>query len=249
MALYTAEGIVLRTRNLGEADRIITLYTRERGKVEGVARGSRRSRSRLIGGTQLFTHGRYMLFSGRSLDTLSQAEIRQSFAGLREDLVKMAYASYMAELMDTLVEPGEPSEDLFCLLRDALANLERGGDAAHVARWYELRLMAILGYEPELSACLGCGRGELDGVRFSAREGGLLCPDCAGRDGSAVPIGRSAIEVMRRLVATDGERLGILRPSKADLELIEHIGRAFIDARLPRPLKSLGFLTSVRHLA
>jgi len=71
MALYKTEGIVIRTRNLGEADRIITLYTRDRGKVEGVARGSRRARSRLMGATQLFTYGHYLMYSGRSLDTMS----------------------------------------------------------------------------------------------------------------------------------------------------------------------------------
>ena len=151
MALYKTEGIVLRTRNLGEADRIITLYTREHGKVEGVDRGSRRVRRGLMGGTQLFTHGRYMLYSGRSLETVSQAEIKRSFVGLRDDLVKLAHASYIAELLDVSLEPGEPSEDLFVLLQESFVAIDDGLSPALVSRWYELRLMDLLGYQPEFA--------------------------------------------------------------------------------------------------
>lgn len=248
MALYKTEAIVLRTRNIGEADRVVTLYTRDRGKVEGVARGSRRAKSRLAGVTQLFTYGRYMLFSGRSLETISQAEIAESFNGLREDLVKMAHASYVAELFDVSLEPGEPSEDLFELLRDALYVLDRGLMPALVVRWFELRLMDLLGYHPQLTACVGCG-GDAGEARFSVREGGLLCSRCLAKDPTAIPVGRSSVEWMKRLITTESGRLGIMRPSERDLGALEAVSRAYIDFRLPRPLKSVAFLASVRDLA
>lgn len=249
MPLYKAEGIVLRTRNLGEADRIITLYTREQGKVDCVARGSRRTRSRLLGGTQLFTHGRYMLYSGRSLDSLNQAEIKESFARLREDLVKMGYASYLAELLDVVTEPGEPSEDIFHLILDAYHGLQRDVTPATVARWFEFRLMALLGYEPELEHCVGCGREAEIEVHFSSREGGLICRNCLERDGSSLSIRRSTVELLKHFLAMEGSRLGIVRPSAADLSLLESLGRAYVDERLPRPLKSLTFLASIQDLA
>ena len=249
VALYKAEGIVLRTRNLGEADRIITLYTREQGKVDCVARGSRRARSRLMGGTQLFTHGRYMLFSGRSLDSLNNAEIKQSFAKLREDLVKLGYASYLAELLDVATEPGEPSEDIFHMILDAFLGLERDVTPGTVARWFEFRLMALLGYEPELEQCVACGGSVAGEVRFSSKEGGLLCSECVGRDRSAIALRRSTVELLKHFVSMEGTRLGIVRPSHGDLALLEEVGRSFVDERLPRPLKSLGFLSSIRDLA
>ena len=249
MALYTAEGVVLRARNLGEADRIITLYTRGHGKVECVARGARRARSRLMGGTQLFTHGRFALFSGRSLDTLSQAEIVQSFAGLREDLVTLGYASYFAELLDAGTEPGEPSEDVFGLILDAFSGLERGVSPAIVARWFEFRLMALLGYRPQLDVCAACGKTAAGEVRFDPVEGGLVCTACAGGSGPAVAFGRSTVEVLRHLMSAEGRRLGVIRPSATDLALLEEAARRFVDARLGRPLKSLGFLASIRDLA
>src|SRR5690606_37938678 len=148
VALYKTEAIVLRTRNLGEADRIVTLYTRDRGKVEGVARGSRRAKSRLTGATQLFTYGRYLMFSGRSLDTVSQAEIVESFAGLRYDLVSMVYARCIADALDVTVEAGELSEALFVLVHGAWAAVDRALPPELVARWLVLRLMDLIGYRP-----------------------------------------------------------------------------------------------------
>lgn len=248
MALYKTEGIVVRTRNLGEADRIITLYTRERGKIEGVARGSRRARSRLMGATQLFTYGRYMMYSGRTLETVSQAEIKRSFAGLREDLVKMAHASYIAELLDLSLEPGEPSEDLFVLLHQTFVAIDEGLSPGVVLRWFELHLMELLGYQPELHQCVSCGQA-VDEARFSIREGGLLCPRCLSKDGTAIPVGRSTVQWMKQLLLTPAERLGVLRPSLDDGRELEVVGRAYVDYRLPRPLKSLDFLSAIKDLA
>ena len=249
MALYTAEGIVLRTRNLGEADRIVTLYAREQGKVEAVARGARRVRSRLTGATQIFTHGRYVLFSGRTLDTLSQAEIVQSFAPLREDLIKMAHASYLAELLDVCVEPGEPSEDLFALVLGGLQALAAGVDPRVVSRHFELTVMSLLGYAPHVDSCVAC-RGEAEGrVSMSAREGGILCERCRSADPTAIRLERSTLEWVRRLLATRVDRMGVFRIGADDLRLLEAVGRAFVDLRVPRPLKSLSFLASVRDLA
>ena len=242
----------MRTRNLGEADRIVTLYTREQGKVECVARGSRRVRSRLTGPTQLFTHGRFLLFSGRSLETLSQAEIVSSFAALRDDLTKMAYASYLAELLDVSVEPGEPSEDLFDLCLGSFRALEAQVPPEVVSRHFELRLMALLGYAPHIAACVGCGRppGEYgEQGAFSTREGGFLCPRCLHRDGAAIAVRRSTLEWIRRLAESPADRLHVLRIGGEDLRLLEAVARAWVDYRIERPLKSLGFLAALKDLA
>lgn len=243
------EGIVLRSRNLGEADRIITLYTRERGKIECVARGARRARNRFIGGTQLFTRGKYAIFSGRSLDSLSQMEIVQSFAPLREDLTLMAYASYFAELLDLSVELEEPSEDLYALFLDGLNTLVEGIHPEVVSRWFELNLMSLLGYTPHLDGCIGCGEALEDTSFMSAKEGGLLCSRCRARDGAAVRIGPACLGWMRRLLELSAERLRVVRIANSDMKLLETVARNYVDLRLSRPLKSLGFLVSLRDLA
>lgn len=250
MSLYKCEGIVLRTRNLGEADRVITLYTLEKGKLEGVARGARRPRSRLMGGTQLFTHGLYMLFSGRSLDSVSQVEIKRSFAPLREELTPLAYCSYMAELFDVIVMPGEPSEELFQLLQESFVLMEEARvDAGVVLRRFELGLMSVLGYQPHLHSCVRCG-GEVGAdIRLSVAEGGLLCRSCWGVDSAALPLTRATVEWMKRLPRTPAARLGALRLSSAESRLLESACRAYVDYRLARPLKSVSFMASLQNLA
>lgn len=241
--VYNTEGIVLRTRNMGEADKVVTLYTRDHGKVSAAARGARRPRSRLLGPTQVFTHGRYMLFKGRQLDTLSQGEIIHSYQKLREDLDDMAAAMYLTELMDLFLEDGEPSPDLFQLLQMTL-QLGSAGRFPLALRIFELRLMALLGYEPQLQQCLSCGSQVMDAVAFSA-EGGVVCENCRSQVSRIRSIGKGTYEWMKRLSQWDLERAAILHPSPAVLQEIQTVMAEYIAFRLDRPLKSLQFLQSL----
>ncbi|MBO8142072.1 MAG: DNA repair protein RecO [Firmicutes bacterium] len=244
MAVYKAEGIVLRARNLGEADKILTLFTPARGKVEAVARGARRARSRLMGATQLFTHGRYLLFEGKELDSLSQGEIIHSFRPLREDLERMAHASYAVELVDRSTEPGDRHDRLFLLLSAVLGLLATGSDLALVSRYFELRLLEELGYRPHLSSCIRCGAADI--AAFSIELGGLVCPRCRVNDPGAVDVGEESVSVMRYLQRAEPERLAVVRPSNAALQTMEDILPKFCAARIGRPMQSLEFLMSIR---
>ncbi|HEY8417441.1 MAG TPA: DNA repair protein RecO [Limnochordales bacterium] len=244
MGLYKAEGVVLRARNLGEADKIVTFFTHSRGKVEAVARGVRRPRSRLLGPTQLFTYGRYLFFEGKNLDTLSQGEIAESFRPLREDLDRMAYASYVAELVDRSTEAGDRHEGLFPLLVSVLRLLAASDQLALVARYFELHLLAELGYRPQLGGCTRCGA--LQATVFSAEAGGLLCERCRSADPAAVHLGEEALHALRFLQRADPERVGVLRPSPAALAAMEAVLPAFCAARIGQPLRAMEFLLSLR---
>ncbi len=244
MVVYNTEGIVLRTRNMGEADKVVTFYTKDHGKVTATARGVRRPRNRLLGPTQVFTHGRYMLFKGRQLDTLSQGEIIYSHQKLREDLDDMAAAMYLTEVMDLFLEEGEPNPDLFQLL---VTVLDLGTDKRFdfALRVFELRLMALLGYEPQLQECIGCGL-ELGEPAFFSPEGGVVCNGCRTQFTKARSITKGTREWMQRFLQWDLERVAILHPSRSVLDEIQTIMAAYIAFRLDRPLKSLGFLQSLR---
>ena len=244
MGLYKAEGVVLRARNLGEADKVIIFFTHTRGKVEAVARGVRRPRSRLLGPTQLFTYGRYLFFEGKDLDTLSQGEVVESFRSLREDLDRMAYASYVAELVDRSTETGDRHEGLFPLLVAVLRLLSTGDQLSLVARYFELHLLAELGYRPQLGGCTGCGAEQA--VLFSAEAGGLLCERCGSADPSAVFLGEEALQSLRFLQRVEPGRVGMLRPSPAALAAMEAVLPAFCAARIGRPLRALEFLLALR---
>ncbi|MEW6045409.1 MAG: DNA repair protein RecO [Bacillota bacterium] len=251
MSLYRAEALVLRVRDLGEADRILTLYTRSEGKLQAVARGSRRPRSRLLGATQPFCHARYLLMSGRELDSIQQAELlSHGLRALREDLRRMAAASVTAELVDLLVETREPSEALFSALLNTWSQLASAPEAAlhQVLSWFEVHLMDLMGYAPVLDGCAGCGR-ELQAaetVRFSAREGGSLCAACAVRRDPRAPLlkpeARAALHHLREHGTEACLRL------KSSREAALQIRRAlydFIEFRLPAPSKAWHFWNSL----
>lgn len=249
MGLYKAEGVVLRTRNLGEADKIVILYTREAGKVGAVARGARRVRSRLLGSTQLFAHGRYLLYEGKNLHTLSQGELVRAFRRLREDLTRMAYASYLAELTDVAIEEGEPHEAVFVAFVRALALLE-DGDADDLAlRWYESRLMQELGYGMRLDDCSVCESAIEQDAWASAESGGLLCGRCRQADAAAQRLSAGVLGMLRRIAASDGTRLSVLRPNPADRRLMAQVLRRHIDFRLRRRIKSAEFLATLESMS
>ena len=243
---WKTQAIVLRVRNLGEADRIVTLYTEELGKLNTVARGARRIRNRLLSPTQLFTHGRYMIFPGKGLHNLSQADIINSGQALRDDLEKMAYASYVTELLDALTPEEDPTTRIFPLLAGTLS-LGNSGRFPLAVRAYEIRLMSELGYKPELYHCLNC-RDELKTNLFFTPEGGAVCAQCTSHYRDTVKLTNGTWELMKRLLEWDLSRITILHPSKGDIKELRNLMRNYIDFRLEYPLKSLDFLETLQNI-
>ena len=241
--LYRASAVIIRQRNLGEADRVIVLLTRERGKVSAVARGVRRARSKLAGSLQLFCHGRFLLAAGRSLDVITQVQLADTFLHLREDFARLAHASYICELVDVLTEEGAPDEAVYDLVVASLRALDGGSDAATVVRAFEVKLLTHLGYGPEVHTCVSCG-AEVEGgeVGFSAPEGGILCHRCRQSQGVAV-IAPGAVRALRDMAELPMEELATRRLTAAVRQELERVMRAYVDFRVERPLRSAEFLT------
>ncbi|NLK09241.1 MAG: DNA repair protein RecO [Firmicutes bacterium] len=251
MGLYRTDAVVLRTYNLGEADKILTLFTQDKGKVRAVARGSRRPRNHLISSSQPFVRGTYMIFQRKNLDSISQAAIIDPMMYLREDLTKMAYASYMVELVDQLTEEYDPNEGLFRLLIFALTELKNDGLETKLLPFFELHVLRQSGVGPELDCCVACGKSSTgqngEPLGFSFREGGILCRPCLSGRTDAVPISPGALKIMLWLADAEGEKLKILQiPSSAQME-IERVLQGSIDYYLQKPLKSLEFLHIMRQ--
>jgi len=232
MALYRTEGIVLRVRDLGDADRILEILTRQGGRVDAVAHGARRPRARLAGVSQTFTHARFLLWSGRELATVSQAEIVHSYPLLYEDLDRFAVASYLAELAEEVSRPGASQGGLFELLSAGLA-LVAGIDRPLVdaaARFYELNLLQVLGMAPRFDRCVGCGSLAVAG--FSAAMGGVLCDGCLGRDPQAVALSPATAALARHLLARGAAGLAGLTPALRSLDELGGILAGFFAYQL-----------------
>ncbi|NMB46305.1 MAG: DNA repair protein RecO [Firmicutes bacterium] len=249
MALYRTEAVVLRTHNLGEADKILTLFTRNRGKVRAVARGSRRPRNHLMGVSQLFTHSGMLIFKGKNLDSISQGSIINAWLFLREDLLKMAYASYIVELVDKLTEEYDPNERVYSLLVSVFDQMQKDDLEAILTRFFELHFLRLIGLKPQLERCVGCDTvltSAGNQLRFSPREGGVLCPNCQGGRSDALSLSQGAYQVMRWLSAANIDRLTVLQMPKPVEQEVEEMLRNFINFHLQRPLKSLEFLYTIR---
>jgi DNA repair protein RecO (recombination protein O) len=265
---YKVDGIILKTRDFGEADRIVVMIDRRLGKVEAVAKGARRPRSVLRGPCQAFSYNQFLIWQGRSLDGISQCEVVESFSGLRDDLLKLAVASYMAEMVDEVVREGDPSPEVFDLLLGSFRWLGSAepSDAGVtlVLRAFDLRLLGLGGFAPVLEACATCGlpAGEWvgpGGVAFSPAAGGIVCPSCRvtsvqGADNEepsptgppVTLLAAGTLAAMRHLARATPELARVLRLTPRAAMEMERALRSHIIYHLDRRPKSLDFLDAIR---
>ncbi|HPP75814.1 MAG TPA: DNA repair protein RecO [Armatimonadota bacterium] len=243
---YRATAIVLRRINIGETDRVVTLYTRERGKLSGIAKGARKHLSKLAGATELFTYGRYFLGVGRELDVITQAEVKESFPGIRRDLKRIAHATYISELVNSMVEEREANYDLFDTLLSSLYMLEGGVDPEIVARHFELQMMSLMGYRPELDTCLRCDKQPSDEeIAFSPSLGGRVCGECGPLPDDVIYLSNDTLDVMRFLLSAEPQALKDLHlPPDVKEELFRAI-RWYVRYRLDKDVKSSEFIQAL----
>ncbi len=243
--------------DIGEADRILTLFTPELGKVRAVAKGIRKPRSRKAGHLELFTCARLLLAVGRDLDIITQAEGLDPYRPLRDDLLRGAYAAYMVELLDRFTPDAEENPELYQLLRQGLTWAATAVDLALAARYYELHLLGLAGYQPQLRRCVVCGRQlAAEDQFFSSLEGGVVCPTSAAapaeRAGSAAPSGRlplslGALKLLRYMQSSAYSKVAALNVSSRTQAEVEYLLARYITETLERQLKSIEFLKLIRR--
>jgi DNA repair protein RecO (recombination protein O) len=251
--LIRTQGVVLRARDLGEHDRLVTLYTRDLGRLTAVARGARRLRSRFGAALELFTWGDAVGFErdGRELVRLDHFDIRRSFRGLREDLERLGHGARMIETVLRLTGERDPQPAGFQLLVQALRALE-ASDAPRVQLAFTLRFLDLLGHRPRLDRCASCGRTGgilgVGGAGFDPDRGGLLCAGCRprGRAVSAESAGSGrALTVLRGLQAAPWDARLRARIAPA----VERQAAALVDLYVASlaggPLRSSRFLAQI----
>lgn len=194
---YRTEGIILRRRNIGEADTIFTVFSPSLGKFEGVARGVRKARSHMRGHLEPLTRSELMLARGRSLDVFTQAVTIDPYRRLHDDLERSALGMYCCELISRFANENIAQRDVYALLRDVLAALDDEAPA-HVVRYFEQQLLELTGYQIQLYLCASCQRPlPEDETLFSASAGGLVCAACRPQAGAGRLLPVRAIKVLR----------------------------------------------------
>lgn len=243
---YRTEAIVLRRRNWGEADRLLTLLTPRHGKIRARAAGIRKPASRKAGHLELFCRSAVFLAKGRDLDIVTQAETIDSHAALRDDLTRSASASYAAEMADRFSPDGAENPAAYALLSAALDALCGPMNSALLLRHYDLRLLEAMGYRPELFHCVSC-RAEIraEDQYFSAALGGAVCPRCESKTETRYPVPLPALRLLRHLQRTDLADLSALAVQPVTLTDAERVLQRYIQYLLEQPIRSRDFLRKV----
>ena len=240
MPLYKEQGIVLRSVKLGEADKIVTIFTQGSGKIRAVAKGIRRTQSKFGARLEPFTHVSLLLYRGRNLDTVTQAEIVGPFLKIRRDFGLIAAGETMLEAVDRVAEEHERNVPLFLLLVRGLRALEDDPrDPAAVAESFLLKLLSLSGFHPALSGCAACGAPGPLGW-FSAGQGGALCPDCAEHD--AGRISEPALQWLDQVARAELPMAGEMIPPPEVRREARAALYGFAEYHLERRMRSLALL-------
>lgn len=244
---FRVEAVVLRHVDWGEADRILTLFSLEMGKLRALAKGVRKLRSRKAGHLEPFTRVSLQLARARDLPIITQAETMDAFAALREELLMPTYAAYVVELLDRFTYEEGENRGLYRLIINTLSRLSAGHNPDLVIHYYELRLLDLAGFRPHLFHCANCGREiQAQNQFFSAEHGGVLCPDCGKGFPGIWPVSINALKYMRhfqRSTYAEASRALIAAPVYRE---IENLLQYYITYHLERNLNTPSFLRRAR---
>lgn len=206
--MYRAEALVLKNMPLGEADLLVTLFSREAGKLRAVAKGARRSTAKLVGHLEPLTLTRLALSRGRTLDVINQAETLDNFTPLKTSLTAITRGLQVAELVDGFGSEASANEPLYDLARSTLESIGESPENELPLLHFQLHLLGVSGLMPELLNCVECRRAiEPDRHRYSADGGGVYCPDCSPDHAALRPLSLRALKVLRLLARTDASNL------------------------------------------
>jgi DNA repair protein RecO (recombination protein O) len=251
--LYRIEAIVTHRSDWGEADRLLTVLSRERGKLRLNAKGARKVGSRKSGHVELFVRSSMLIAKGRGdIDIVSQVETIDAYRGLREDLTRSTYAHYAVELSDAFAEEGSEQPELFDLLADTLQWIESTDNLPLTARYFELQLLTLAGFQPQVFFCAGQGEPlqEIAPDEFygwSPAAGGVLCPDHARDRSDASRLSLTALKVLRHALRTNYAAFTALTLRDGILSETEQVMLRYVQFVLERKVKSVEFLNLLRR--
>lgn len=244
---FRVDAVVLRHSDYGEADRLLTLFTRQLGKTRAIAKGARKIASRKAGHIEPFTHVKLQLAQGRDLFIVTQADTVDAYLPLRDDLLLTGHAAYVLELLDRFsYEDQTEAPSLFRLLTDTLARLASRHDPWLVVRYYEMRLLDHAGFRPQLFECANCGRAvQPEDQFFSFSAGGVICPRCGQGLKHPHPISVEALKYLRHFQRSSYAEAARARPSPEVQKEAESLMQGYFTYLLERELNTPGFLKKV----
>jgi len=248
VAIQKTEGFVLRREDLRETSVILTVFTRDFGKLKLVSKGVRSPEQRFISAYELFVLDEVVFYEKKknALCLLSQCELVDFFPGVRGSLERISYAMYFVELLDSVTPPGDRNIKLYELFGNSLRLLSGTASPKRVARIFEIKLLSILGLMPRMRLCVLCG-GKPEGGRmnFSVASGGILCEKCARHTSGARSVLAGTVNFISHIESLPFERLKHIKVTKAVGSGVEMLLSSFIKYHLDIRPRSLEFIKQI----
>jgi DNA repair protein RecO (recombination protein O) len=241
----TIQAIVLRVTDYNDRDALLTVLTRNHGKLTIKARGLRRKNSPLVAPCQLLSYGEFTLFEYKGQYTINEAHAIELFQGLRRDLGKLSLGTYFAQVSEVLSQEDLPNPELLSLVLNCLYGLDKlGKNELLVKSVFELRSAAIAGYAPDLFGCHVCG--SQDCTLFDISGGALLCASCrTATTGIRLPVSPAVLDAMRYIVYCDAKKLFSFEIGQESLQQLSSVTEAFLTTQLERGFSTLDFYKSL----
>ena len=252
MPLFTTNAIVVRSLHYGESDKIVTFFTKDFGKIKGIAKGARRSRKRFQNALGLFSHLRLIFFDreGMGLVRAEGCDILHTFPQIREDLKKIFYGNYYLELINEMAGERERNPEAFDLLLSFLLTLEEIDPQEEQLRMFEIRMLSLFGYRPNMRRCGLCKKDreslkEVPSVLFSLEKGTLVCGSCSKAWNNLIPLSLGTARLIEQISQMELAKIHRLRFTSQALSESRELLPKFITYQLGKELKSLKVLNSI----
>lgn len=243
----STHALVLRRRDVNDADRVLTVLTPSDGKIELIAKGARKTTSRKAGHLELFVHAALIVAQGRTWDIITEVQTVESFRHLRDNLDAIAAASYISELIDAFAETGDELRSLWDLALFALRVLDeaaaQGDPPPNLLSWFDLQLLSLTGFQPQLFRCLACEKPLEPTVNFLAlHEGGVLCPQCAPQRADVEALDADTLKLLRFFQSQPWPAVAPVTVRASILRRVESVLNRYLIVTLERQVRSTLFL-------
>lgn len=237
MAYVKVNGIIIAENNFGDYDKMITMLTPNYGKISCVAKRARRTKSALLAGTQLFCFGEYVMYKGKGKYHINSCEIIEIFYNLRTDLDKLKYAIHINQIIKDVCVENENSFRILQLYLNTLYMIsETKENLDFILSVFKLRLLCLLGFEPQINGCSLCGKDK-NIMYFSLRYDGFICKECVSDYGSAIEMSENTKNAIKYIVSAHPKKIFSFKLIDEDLEELKLISKIYFNEKMEKEYK------------
>jgi DNA repair protein RecO (recombination protein O) len=246
MTSLITEGLVLREVLYRDSDKMLTILTKDRGKLSASCPGARSRRSSMRAGTQLLAYSTFTLYENRGRYSIDAAEPVELFIGIRKDIVPLSLASYIAEVLETVADEEDPSPEILATGLNCLYALSvRKKPQALIKAVFETRIIMLAGYAPDVSSCSVCGKTDMADPVLDIKTGMAGCAGCVGRGPGIMPLCGQSLLALRYILTCEPKRILSFSLEERPLALLSQASEQYLLSRLERDFQTLAFYKSI----